>query len=100
MKKKEIKTQKIKFNISPAELREIYKDYEFDTNDILNYDDETKSILESYNNNLTAPERIILQLYAEFQSQRKVAQLLNVSRTTIVKELNKIRNKILDNDNN
>ena len=93
----EKKKQKIKFKISPAELREIYQDYEFDTEDILNYDDETKSILDKFNNNLTTPEKIIMKLYAEFHSARKVAQLLNVSNTTIGKCLKSIRSKILDN---
>ena len=96
----EKKKQKIKFKISPAELREIYKDYEFDTEDILNYDDETKSIIDRFNNNLTTPEKIIMKLYAEFHSARKVAQLLNVSNTTIGKCLKSIRNKILMNDTN
>ena len=92
--------KKVKFKISPAELREIYKDYEFDTSDVLTYDDETKSIIDRFNNNLTTPEKIIMKLYAEFHSARKVAQLLNVSNTTIGKELTKIRNKILMNDTN
>ena len=92
--------KKVKFKISPAELREIYKDYEFDTSDVLTYDDETKSIIDKFNKNLTTPEKIIMKLYAEFHSARKVAQLLNVSNTTIGKELNKIRNKILMNDTN
>lgn len=86
----------VKFNISKSELKSIYQDYSFNTEDVLNYDDETKDILDKFKFNLTAPEQIILELYAEFHSQRKVAQLLNVSRTSIVKELNKIRKKIID----
>lgn len=96
----EKKKQITKFKISPKELRDIDKDYQFDTSDILTYDDETKNILDKFNNNLTTPEKIIMKLYAEFHSARKVAQLLNVSNTTIGKELTKIRNKILTNDNN
>lgn len=90
---------KVQFNITPSEIREIFKEYEFDTSDILQYDDETKKILDSYDTNLTQAEKIILQLYAETQSQRKTASILNVSRTTIVKELNNIRQKILNNEN-
>jgi transcriptional regulator of aromatic amino acid metabolism len=93
------KKNKITFKLSPSEIRNIYKDYTFDTSDILNYDDTTKHLLDAYDNNLTQPEKVILQLYAEFQSQRKVASLLNVSRTTIVKELNIIRKKILYGNN-
>lgn len=88
------KNQKIEFKITPSELRNIHKDFDFDLSNI-NYDDEQLSLFNKFKTKLTAPEKIILELYAEFQSQRKVASLLNVSRTTIVKELNKIRNKIL-----
>lgn len=94
------KKNKVTFKLTASEIRNIYKDYSFDTSDILAYDDDTKELLEAYNNNLTQPEKVILQLYAEFQSQRKVASLLNVSRTTVVKELNIIRNKILYGNNN
>lgn len=93
----EKKKQITKFKISPKELRDIDKDYQFDTSDILTYDDETKNILDKFNNNLTTPEKIIMKLYAEFHSARKVAQLLNVSNTTIGKCLKSIRSKILDN---
>lgn len=90
------KEKKIKLNISPEEIRGIYKDYTFDL-ECMDYDDDQLKLLKSYTDNLTQPEKVILQLYAEFNSQRKVASLLNVSRTTIVKSLNQIRNKILSN---
>ena len=88
--------RKINIKITAKEVKDMYKDYEFNTSDPLNYDDETKQILDSYNQNLTQPEKIILQLYAETQSQSKTAKILNVNRKTIAKELNRIRTKILD----
>lgn len=44
---------------------------------------------------LNEPDKIILYLYAELQSYRKVGKLLNVSFATIYKTINEIRNKIL-----
>lgn len=57
--------------------------------------------LQLYNkiNKLSDPEKIILFLYAELQSYRKLANELNVSFTTAYKEMNRIRNKILTPDN-
>lgn len=88
-------TKKHTIKLTPEEIRCIYKDYQFDL-DSLEYDDETLALFTSFNK-LTEAEKIIMELYAEFSSQRKVADLLNVSRTTIVKSLNAIRKKILDN---
>lgn len=79
--------------LTPEEIRGIYKDYDFDLTS-MDYDDEQLKLLTNFQN-LTQAERIIMALYAEFSSQRKTANLLNVSRTTVVKCLNNIRKKIL-----
>lgn len=89
------KEKKVLIRLSPEEIRGIYKDYTFDL-ESLDYDDDQTKLLSSFQS-LSQPDRIILALYAEFQSQRKVATLLNVSRTTVVKQLNKIRKQILEN---
>ena len=46
---------------------------------------------------LSDPDKIILYLYAELQSYRKLAKVLNVSFTTAYKSLIQIRNKIKEN---
>lgn len=46
---------------------------------------------------LTDVERIILFLYAEMGSQRKLAEALHTSRTTVIKIMEQIRGKILKN---
>lgn len=58
-----------------------------DTDEYLKLLDNIKSLSE--------PDKIILYLYAELQSYRKVGKLLNVSFATIYKTINEIRNKIL-----
>lgn len=47
-------------------------------------------------NELELTEQTILLLYAELQSYRKVAKLLNISHQAIKNEIEKIRKKIKD----
>jgi DNA-binding CsgD family transcriptional regulator len=47
-------------------------------------------------NELELTEQTILLLYAEHQSYRKVAKLLNISHQAIKNEIEKIRKKIKD----
>ena len=95
MKKK--KTDEIKFNISKSELKRIFNEYKFDEVDKeLEYDDFMLKYINAYEK-LNDVDKIIMALYAEFQSQRKVADLLKVSRTTVVKSLNNIREQINNN---
>lgn len=82
----------MRIEITPQELRRIVGDYTMEE-DIFNYDDEQ---LELYNkiNSLEEADRIILSLYAEYQSLRKVAKLLGVSYSTTRQQINKIKSKI------
>lgn len=59
-------------------------------------DEEMRTrVLRSYiKNNLTLPEQTIILLYAEYASSRKVAQILGIPRTTMQREINRIKNKI------
>lgn len=82
------------FNISKSELKKVHKEYDFSEVDkYMDFDDVTLKYVNAFEQ-LEVADKIILELYAEFQSQRKVAELLKVSRTTVRKELDKIRNKI------
>ncbi len=71
-------------------------DYTFNTANT-EYDDDMVNIINKVNT-LTEPDKIILLMYAELQSFRKLADVLNVSFTTAYKSILQIRNKILDND--
>lgn len=85
------------FNIPKAELKSIHKEYDFSEVDkYMEYDDKTLDYINAFNQ-LDTADKIIMELYAEFQSQRKVADILKVSRTTVIKELNRIREKINTN---
>ena len=48
-------------------------------------------------NQLSDPDKIILYLYSELQSFRKLAKALNVSFTTAYKSIKQIRKKLYDN---
>lgn len=62
--------------------------------DMFNHTDEFAELMDSVNN-LTEPDKIILFLYAETQSYRKLAKLLDVSFATAYKSIKKIREKII-----
>lgn len=93
---KKIKNEQPKFKITKEELREIYKEYELDENNP-EYDDEMKQLISSFNK-LSPADKIILELYAETKSQRKTSDILGISRTTLIKILTNIREKILNNN--
>lgn len=81
--------------LSKNNLQRMMSEYDIDTsNDDL--DDETLNIINNVSN-LPDPDKIILYLYAELQSYRKLAKILNVSFTTAYKSILNIRKKILDN---
>jgi len=93
---KKIKNNEPKITIPKEKIREIHKEYDFSSTDkYMSYDDEMKSIIDKFEQ-LDPADRIIMELYAEFKSQRKVGNILGVSRTTIIKCLKKIRNQILN----
>lgn len=81
--------------ITKKELKNIFEQFQpdemRDDDDFFNY----KKALES----LPKSDQIIFTLYAELQSERKVAELLGVSRSPIHKLITNIRKKILEYDN-
>lgn len=93
--------KKVKENhtiIKPSELRNIMAQFE---PDMLTDNEETYKIKEAIQH-LEKSDSIIFSLYAELESERKVAEMLGVSRSPIHKILTKIKQQILTetNDNN
>lgn len=79
-------------NIKAKELKNILSQFEpdmlIDNEETYNY----KKAMQS----LTKSDQIIFALYAELESERKVAELLGVSRSPIHKLICSIRNEITD----
>lgn len=73
-------------------LKNLMNEYDIEYN-TLDYSDEEIKLLQAVQK-LSDPDKIILYLYAELQSYRKLAKELNVSFTTAYKSLIQIRNKI------
>lgn len=89
------KNTKTIFKISNDAFRKIYNEFTFDENNE-DYDDEMQNIIKAFNK-LNPVDKIIIELYAETKSQRKTADILGVSRTTLIKVMNNIREKIIKN---
>lgn len=82
-------------NISKPELKNILAQFE---PDILR-DDEATFNYKNAMQSLDKSDQIIFSLYAELESERKVAELLGVSRSPIHKIICGIREQILNNVN-
>lgn len=74
-------------------IKDLYKEYEKDTS-IFSEEPQKIRVIKDAIETLTQPEKIVLLLYAEIGSLRKLAQRLDVSHSAIVKEMKKIRGKI------
>lgn len=93
-------TDQTKIELTPEEIKQIVQEYNLDLDDPMNYDDELVEVFSAVNK-LPAPERLILILYAELQSQRKLGSVLGVSHGTCLKALRQIReklNRIMEDD--
>lgn len=81
----------ITIDIKPQELRNILEQYKpdmlRDNEDLYKYKDALSHLEKS--------DQIIFSLYAELESERKVAELLGVSRSPIHKIITNIRKQIL-----
>lgn len=73
----------------------IIKEYEPD-NTIWNEDNELVDKIKRAVQKLDDAEKIIFILYSEHSSLREVGKILGVSHSTVYKEINKIKKKILD----
>ena len=80
-------------NLTPQTLKLLMNEYNLSANTLT--DDDEYIILLSNIDKLPAPDKIILYLYAELQSFRKLAKVLGVSFTSAYKVIHQIREKIL-----
>ena len=84
-------------DITPDELRAILSEYAYDP-DIMNNEDERSLEIKKAMTCLDDAERIIFCLYMELQSSRKLGEFLGgISHSTVLKEINRIRKKIIEN---
>ena len=79
--------------LTQQNLKSLMNEYNI-PNDMFNDTDEFQLLIKKINK-LPIPDRIILYLYAETKSYRKLAKILNVSFATAYKSINKIRKQIL-----
>lgn len=81
----------ITIEIKPSELRNIMEQFKPDTI----RDNEKFFTYKEAMEHLDKSDQIIFSLYAELESERKVADILGVSRSPIHKIITKIRKEIL-----
>lgn len=85
-------TKSIK-NSQTINLDELLEEYKLDVSLFTNLDDRLLKIADKWLK-LSATERIVMILYAEYGSLRKVGALLGFSHSTIDKYLKEIRSKL------
>ena len=83
--------KEVKIDIKPQELRNIMEQFKPDPL----RDNEKFYRYKEAMEHLERSDQIIFSLYAELESERKVADLLGVSRSPIHKIITKIRKEIL-----
>ena len=82
-------------DITPDELHSIVKEYEYDP-DPMNDEDERSLAIKEAMTKLPEADKIIWCLYMELQSSRKLGVVLGgVSHSTILKEINRIKDEII-----
>lgn len=79
--------------LNQQKISEILEDYQLDFSMFTDLDDRLLEIQDKWEK-LELPYRIVMILYAEFGSLRKVASILGFSHTTIAKEIALIRKKL------
>ena len=81
--------------ITASELKDILKEYEYEEN-IFTLDDPRVVAIKWALSQIPDADRIIYCLWLDQESSRKVGQILGVSHSTILKELKRIKNEILE----
>lgn len=81
--------------ITASELKDILKEYEYEE-DIFTLDDPRVVAIKWALSQIPDADRIIYCLWLDLESSRKVGQILGVSHSTILKELKRIKNEILE----
>lgn len=85
--------KQIQINLLPKEIREIVKEYTTITNE----DDDKMLCIKQTLLDIDKADLIVFCLYTHFQSERKTAELLGVSRTPIHSLIMEVKNKINQN---
>ena len=80
-------------NSQKININELLEEYDLDFSLFTDLDDRLLDIAEEWKE-LTLPERLVMILYAEFGSLRKVGSLLGVSHSTVNNYINEIREKL------
>lgn len=81
------------------DYKSIREDFRFDA-DIFSTEDERSARLKwVLDNRLLEPERILLLLYIEAQSYRKLADRMGVAHQTIARNISRIRKKVIEEYN-
>lgn len=88
--------KELNIDITPDELHQIMKEYEYDP-DIMNNEDERSLAIKKALTKIPEADKIIWCLYMELASSRKLGVLLGgVSHSTILKEIGRIRDEIIE----
>ena len=82
--------QQISIKLTPNEVKNICEQFTINENSKV-YDSENEYNMKKAMESLDKSDWIIMCLYAELQSERKLAEILGVSRTPIGKELKRIK---------
>ena len=86
LKKSQKKTTMIKINMDM-----LIEEYKIDWDDIFTDVDERLLAIEGKLKKMSFSDKIILILYAELKSYRKVARVLGFSHSTVMKRIKEIR---------
>lgn len=78
------------------DYKSIREDYRWDGSIFSQEPDRTARVKWIIDNRLTEVERILILLYVDCQSYRKLGKRLGLSHQTCAKEVRRIREKILD----
>lgn len=81
------------------DYKTIREDYRFDSSIFSEEPDRTARLKWIIDNRLTDVERIIILLYIDCHSYRKLGEKLTLSHQTCAKEVRRIRAKIIDEYN-
>ena len=82
--------------MNPQDLKKLIAEYTA-TYDVMDNDDARTHYLKVALSKVPEADRVIFCLYLDLGSSRKVGKLLGVSHSTILTEVKKIKNLILEN---
>lgn len=78
-----------------ADFRKIKEDYAYNPDIMVDEDPRVSRIKEIIDTKLPLADKTIILLYTDCQSYRKLGKRLGVSHTTIRKDVQRIKNKII-----